>query len=62
MAKILEYMGPPKGKKGLRAWKRQQKAKYIAIQEAFSKEDKWKQYEKEDELGRKRILADILNL
>lgn len=61
MSKILKHLAPPGDKKGLRHWKKQQKAVHIAIQEAFSNNEKWKQYEDEDESGRKRILSDILN-
>lgn len=62
MAKILEHMGPPSDRKGLKKWKKQQKAKHMAIQKALTKEEKWKQYEEEDEKGRKRLLPEILRM
>jgi len=61
MSKILKHLAPPDDRKGRRHWKKHQKAVHIAIQESFSNNEKWKQYEEEDELGRKRILSDILN-
>jgi len=62
MARTLEHMGPPNDRKGLKKWKKQQKVKHMAIQEAFTKEEKWKQYEDEDEPGKKRLLAEIMGM
>lgn len=62
MAKTLERMGPPSDRKGLKRWKKQQKGKHMAIQKAFTKEEKWRQYEGEDEKGRKRLLLEIIGM
>jgi len=62
MSKILEHLAPPDNRRGRRHWKQQQKAVHIAIQESFSKQDKWDAYENaETEEDRKTILSEILN-